>query len=199
MKRFTHFSRHAFERVVQRTKLSAEEIARILDRGLYVNTGRRPGFDKTHLAFYSAPDNEVFVAIQDCVTGTVVTILPLEYHANLAWRISDQDCLKAKQILLDHCENRIDPQSLSNASVFKIQAHYIDAENWQKTKTIHSVDAAPYNYDIKRLLADKRLLSNIDEFANLKGILADQIFGISFRLGTHGHPITVDVIGKWRV
>ena len=99
MQAFTHFSRHAFERIAQRTKLSCEEIALIIDRKLIVNTGRKPGFDRNHLLFYSAPDDNFYVAIQDGLTGTVVTVLPLDYHANLAWVVSLEDCALAEAVL----------------------------------------------------------------------------------------------------
>ena len=98
MQAFTHFSRHAFERIGQRTKLSCEEIASILDRGLVFNTGKKPGFNRNHLLFYSEPDDDCYVAIQDGLTGTVVTVLPLDNPGNLARKVTPDDCPKAKEI-----------------------------------------------------------------------------------------------------
>ena len=79
MQAFTHFSKHAFDRIAQRTHLRCEDIARILDQKLALNTGRKPGLNRNHLLFYSIPDDDFFVAIQDELTGTIVTVLPLDY------------------------------------------------------------------------------------------------------------------------
>ena len=100
MQAFANFSKHAFERIEQRTSLSYEEIAFILDRKLTVNVGKKPGIHRNHLLFYSIADDDFFVVIQDELMGTVVTILPLDYHANLAWKISQEDCFKARDIYL---------------------------------------------------------------------------------------------------
>jgi len=91
MQVFTHFTHHAFDRITERTKLSCEDISFILDNKLVVNMGCKPGMPRQHLLFYSDLDDEYFVAIQDEMSGTIVTILPLEYHANLAWKVSEDD------------------------------------------------------------------------------------------------------------
>ena len=36
-----------------------------------------------------------FVAIQDVATGEVITILPIDYHENLAWQISEKKLRQA--------------------------------------------------------------------------------------------------------
>ena len=193
MQAFTHFSRHAFERITQRTKLTCEEIARILDRKLVLNTGRKPGFNRNHLLFYSAADDDFYVAIQDSLTGTVVTILPLEYHANLAWSVSSEDCSKAKDIFLNATAEILSKQPVSNASLFIVSGHYLDGEGNQKTKVLRKFSSIPYENDVKKLLFDQSMLSNLDSFAEEKGIDPKRMFGITIRLGNHGAPIAIDL------
>jgi hypothetical protein len=187
---FTHFSRHAFLRVVQRTKLSCEEIARILDRGLTVDTGRMPGFNRVHLLFYSVPDDDFFVAIRDGLTGTVVTILPLEYHANLAWRVADADCTKARSLVLAAPP---DLRSALKPTAFVVTAHHLTAEGRQKAKIILKAASAAYHDDLKQFLTSRDVFSNMGTFAAAKGIDPARMFAISVRHGNKGDPIRIDL------
>ncbi len=193
MQAFTHFSRHAFERIAQRTKLRCEEIAHILDRKLALNTGRKPGFNRNHLLFYSVPDDDYYVAIQDALTGTVVTVLPLDYHANLAWDISPEDCTRAKGLCINVPPEDSQTQSISQATVFVISAHFIDGEGNQKTKVVQKISSASYKNDVRHLLSDKAVFSKLDVFATEKGIDTSRVFGITIRLGNKGAPITIDL------
>ena len=184
---------HAFERIAQRTKLSCEGIARILDQKLSLNTGRKPGFNRNHLLFYSAPDDDFYVAIQDGLTGTVVTVLPLDYHENLAWKVSPEDCVKAKELYLNAPVEDMQTQPASNATLFVISGHYLDGEGKQKTKVLQKVRSIPYENDIKQLLADHSYFAKLDLLAAEKGIEAKRMFGVSIRLGNHGVPITIEL------
>jgi hypothetical protein len=193
MQAFAHFSKHAFQRIAQRTKLSCEEIARILDRGLVVNTGRKPGLNRNHLVFYSVPDDNFFVAIQDGLTGTVVTILPLEYQANLAWQVTEQDCVKARDIVLGTTYEEQSLKATSKASAFVISGHYLDGEGNQKTKVILKTGSGIYGNEIKAFLSDQSIFSRLDELAVAKAIDPERMFGVSIRLGRHGEPIAIDL------
>ena len=90
MKGSIHFSSHAFERVLQRTKLSPFDIAKIIDVKACIDLGSKPGILKRHVLFYSTVDSAFFVAIQDVIDGTIITLLPLEYHDNLAWPVAEE-------------------------------------------------------------------------------------------------------------
>lgn len=193
MQAFTHFSRHAFERIEQRTKLPCEEIARILDRKLALNTGRKPGFNRNHLLFYSAPDDDFYVAIQDGLTGTIVTVLPLDYHANLAWSVPPEDCIKAKKLYLNAPVEDAQTQPASNATLFVISGHFLDGGGNQKTKVLQKLSSLPYENDIKKLLSDQDYFAKLDLLAAEKGIDAKRMFGISIRLGNHGAPIAIEL------
>ena len=94
MARFTHFSKHAMIRISQRTKLTYFDIADILDFGLAINVGEEPVLDRKHWLFYSSADSEYFIAIQDSITGLVITVLPKHYHEKICWRIEKNNYLK---------------------------------------------------------------------------------------------------------
>jgi hypothetical protein len=192
MRSFAHFSRHAFERINQRTTLSCEEIAEILDRGLFVNAGRKPGFNRAHLVFYSYRDECCFVAIQDSLSGTVVTILPLDYHKNLAWEIETADCDKAKNMYV-HAPAIEKRQTTSEPKIFMIRGHYLDHSGTQKTKVLVKTPCAPYGNNLKEFIRDKCIFENITQLAIAKDIDPDSMFSVSIRLGNDGAPIVIDL------
>lgn len=75
MGRFAHFSRHALKRIKQRTGVNYFSIADILDGRMAVDIGQEPVFGRRHWLFYSEPDDCCFVAIQDSMSGLVITVL----------------------------------------------------------------------------------------------------------------------------
>lgn len=193
MHKFAHFSRHAFIRLMQRTRLRSEEIANILDQGLVIDTGRMPGFNRRHLLFYSLPDDNFFVAIQDELTGTVITILPLEYQSNLAWKITEKDCLRARKILIEAPNDWQHQKKSLSATRFIVSGNYIDDEGYRRAKVIAKLDSIKYNNDMAKLLLDETFFSKLDELACEAGIDPKRIFEISLRLGKNGHPIIIDL------
>lgn len=82
----TSYSRHAWSRVLSRLSLTPAEVAALLDYDLAVSVGVRGR--KVHRLFFSPPDRQCFVAVQDQDMGVVVTVLPLDYHASCAWEVS---------------------------------------------------------------------------------------------------------------
>ncbi len=193
MQAFTHFSRHAFKRIASRTKLTCEKISHILDRKLAINTGREPGFNRNHLLFYSDPDDDFYVAIQDTLTGVVITVLPLDYHANLAWHVTPEDCARAKDLYINAPVENVQIQPASGATVFLISGHYIDDKGKQKTKVIQKISSKAYKNDVKQFLSDQVAFSKINVFAAEKGIEPKNMFRITIRLGNKGEPITIDL------
>jgi hypothetical protein len=192
MPSFANFSRHAFKRVAQRTSLSCDEIAKILDRGLVVNTGQRPGFNRVHLVFYSHLDNDYFVAIQDVVTGTVITILPLDYHETLAWGISAADCERAKEIVLA-AQTVEEPRVRDAPKVFVISVQFLDEEGLQKSKLLLKIPCCLYDNDLKKLLDDNTIIQEVEKSASDNGIPTERMFAISVRHGKRGSPVTIDL------
>jgi hypothetical protein len=189
---FAHLSWHAFKRVRQRTSLSCEEIANILDNKLVVNTGKQPGFNRNHLLFYSLRDDDWFVAIQDGLTGTVVTILPLDYHQNLAWKVSQADCEKAKELFLTAQLPKLDAVS-ALPKVFLISGLFLDDHGRQKARLLLKTSSAPYEDDVAKFLADDDVFGRIGDLASAKEIPFERMFSLVIRHGRNGNPVVIDL------
>lgn len=81
---------HARVRLRQRTSLEPEAFLAMLDGNLSVSVGVEPFTRRRHRLIYSVADRAHFVAVQDFETGEVVTVLPIDYHENLAWELSEK-------------------------------------------------------------------------------------------------------------
>jgi len=191
MATFTCLSHHAFKRVGQRMKLSWNEVATILNQGLFVDTGHKPGFMRHHLLFYSSVDKTCFVAIQDMHSGTVITILPLDYHKNLAWEISDDLCEQAKKLHDNFTVNQANVNQ--RPSTFLVSGHYLDVSGRQKTMLLLKMSSAPYKDDIGELLRDDTLPQRIDKIAGELDITSVNMYALSFRHGKKGMPVVIQL------
>ncbi len=138
-------------------------------------------------------DDEFLVAIQDGLTGTVVTVLPLEYHKNLAWNISPADCFKAKEIIINAFTDNLIQHKTVQATLFIVSCHYLDDNEEQKTKVLKKIISSPYKNEMNQLLSDEYIFANLDNFATEKGIDYKSIFSISIRLGNKGVPVFIDL------
>ena len=185
------FSKHAFKRIAQRTLLTYEEIGLILDGGFYVNTGTEPGFNRDHFVFYSHKDEVCFVAIRDHYSGKVITILPLDYHKNLAWPITESTIAKAQEIypysLLD---KEIVGQESFEENEFeqriRLTFHYLDQDERRKSKPLHSVVSDKSWDELLQLAIDIGALALAYEKAKALNVPLEKILGISARIGKRG-------------
>lgn len=88
---------HASQRLNERTRISEEEFHSILYDKIVV-CGVEARENKRHLLFFSPIDNTHFVAVEDYKYAVIITVLPLDYHENLAWRIAEKDLIKAQKL-----------------------------------------------------------------------------------------------------
>jgi len=95
-------TKHAKLRLQERTVLSEQDFVNIMDTYRSVSAGYEPQTFRWHRLFYSRADDTHYVAVQDISNGEVITILTLDYHDNLAWKISKK---KLKQAVW-----RVDPR-----------------------------------------------------------------------------------------
>ena len=114
---------HAKERLQERTSLEPAAFLHLLDQNLSVSIGVESFTRRRHRLLYSEPDKAHFVAIQDFETGEVITLLPIDYHENLAWKLSEKSLRKAvwlvnprlHQVPVLIASNTDDPQQLAEA------------------------------------------------------------------------------------
>ena len=192
MGRFSHFSRHALKRIKQRTGVNYFSIADILDGRMAVDIGQEPVFGRRHWLFYSEPDDCCFVAIQDSMSGLVITVLPLEYHANLAWKISLDDCQKAKT-LATSCAGSVASSSASNIppSIIIVKARYASVEGYAKATTLIKFKASDYNSDLCKVLNDGSFESEIIYQCRRKAIDPSALIEVCIALGNDGEPLII--------
>ena len=108
---------HALVRIQERCSLTALQIKQIVDKNQYWPIGIKDGHH--HKLFYSIPDDECFILVNDQKTNTLITILPLNYHH--AWHIDDSALTLAKKAILGHNYKEYQkeiPAALSLGSVF---------------------------------------------------------------------------------
>ena len=196
MNRITHFSKHALERLEQRSSLTYYELARILDCNVFENVGRVPGFNKEHRLFFSKKDELFYVAIQDIHTGTVVTVLPPDYYENLYGKITEEQFIAARSLAASPPEAFENYDSVSSTttppSSFFVSVSYIDIEGLQKTKAVLSEAASPYNFDIGEFVGNSLFEADLCRAMLKKGVEPNSIFLVSIRLGRKGDLIFFD-------
>ena len=195
MARFAHFSKHALKRISQRTTLNYFSIADMLDYNGAIDVGSELVFDRKHWLFYSAVDNCCFVAVQDALTGLVITVLPLDYHENLAWRINDEVIEEAKRRSTSYTRVKKDVPR-ERPSIIIVKARYISDDGHQKTSTLTKFRSSDYKDDLFKVLSDKSFESEINHHCNRKGIKTSTIYELTIALGNDGEPIVIDWISN---
>jgi|SRR5690554_107534 len=187
---FTSLTRHALCRLEERTKIGSDRLRKLLDKGSYINLGVEAVFDRRHCLFYSMPDNECFVAIQDTMTGEVITVLPLDYHENLSFKIDkklyykiDKEYVRRAKALVRH---DLDPSSM--AFKISLKVRYLDDQELLRTHTVLKIPAEEYQNNPQLFIKNKQLIFN--PVANwLEDSEAHQVIDIYVSLGRESNPI----------
>ena len=195
----TQFSKHAFKRLAQRTKINVETITYILEEKIYINLGMVPGFNKAYLLFYSPADQNYFVAIQDLLNGTVVTILPIDFYINTVKKITEKDLKKVKDLFIEResikKEEAPNPLGKKSSHIF-VSTQYLDKDNQQKSKQIFDLKILVNNYGstIDEIIRNEMFYKDFFAKTNSLGIDKDKIFSIALRQGQASQqPILIDI------
>jgi len=163
-----NLSHHAFARVTDRLSMSPEILMAVINHDLAINIGQESKSNRVHKLFYSHSDQMCFVAIQDIKTGTVITLLPIDYHNNIAWIVSLESQNQAKRLMLQgHNLSASDSAQVSKpatnqsqtALVFKISAKITDDYGrYIKKINVGTWPCKPYAHDIDYLIKDKTFI-----------------------------------------
>jgi hypothetical protein len=181
--RFSYFSNHALQRIEQRTSLEPSEIADIIDFGLAVDTGTEVVFERKHWLIYSIKDECHFFIIQDKFTGLVITILPTQYHDNLAWSVDHESFVHAKNNIE---QNKISEKrqefskqfNLETTQNIKVKIRYLDLNNEAKTKTLFNLPAIEYDYNSANVPIDNFFKNNINQHLKKTEIKESSVFAV---------------------
>jgi hypothetical protein len=84
------FSRHAAARTMERFKVSPEKLTELMNAGLGKRVGTSKSTNLIHRLLWSLVDDCLLVAIQEVISGTVLTVLTLEmYKRDYAANVSE--------------------------------------------------------------------------------------------------------------
>jgi len=197
-----HFSYHAFQRVKGRISMPHYELAKQLDDDLVINIGDEPNTNRVHKLFYSEADYMCFVAVQDCQTGMIITILPIDYHENIAWAVPIEQQQQAKKLILLEAYIPIEPSDTpvkdyanqSEPQVFKVSATVVNEYGEHvRSMTLGSWQSGPYGQSIDALVDDSNFVSNLKQIINDKlactAQLKEFVQTIIIKLGKKGDSV----------
>lgn len=173
---------HALKRLRERTSLDVSELNQLLGSLAYVPLGSKPGIHKEHLLFFSERDNACFVALRDTLNGDVVTILPVNYHENLAWKVTREQCEAAKILAHKSMEFFRD---YKEPKAIHVALAYLDQTNTQKYKSVMKI--TDFYGSFSGLVNDPNFAREIHDKSEELGI-APSISGVSIRRGKKGVP-----------
>ena len=196
LRQSTIFTAHAFERVKERLSLTHEEVAAILDQGLAVNVGIDPFSNRLRRVFFSAPDRTFFVAVQDVSDGALVTVLPLEFHANLRYAIHERYLVEAAANMgcpPPDLRHLVGVKLRGPVTAVRISCSIAGDDDAPMFKSLGSWPAADAPGDIGLLARDPGFLREIRARAESKGIDPGAIKILHLRLGNAGERVDVGV------
>ena len=192
----TNFSFHAYKRVLGRMSMSHRELAEHLDADLVINIGQETNNNKVHKLFYSTKDKICFVAIQDVKTGTVVTVLPIDYHENICWAVSVDAQSQAKSIVAKEDVTWPNVEILNtNATVFRISGTLVDSYGKHlKNVSLGSWPCEPYEHSIDALIEDKQFVDCLvdrmkEKINDMEKDRPTYMQTIAIRIGSRGEPV----------
>jgi len=193
---FEYFSDHAKQRLKERTLLSTAALSKILEKKRYVVVGKESALNREHCLFYDIDKKEHFVVIRDVVFGTLITVLPINFYANLVKSISEQQLTEAKNLQVTPPKEKADKPYGPGFLPPKISiiAHLIDIEGKQKNKSIIQFESQNYKNSIDTLINDPSAVESIvSELQKLERTVKE-IFAVSARIGSRGELIELSGI-----
>lgn len=197
--RYTTFSQHACERITERLTMEPDEVADLLDWNLTVKIGQEKGTGRIHRLFYSHDDHQCFVAIQDEETRTVVTVLPVNYYENLAWKIPKPSIAEAEQLVSCPTERKTSivaaPANTQNRnstapSSFKIIG-VLSGPTWKpRIVGLGSWPSGEYGGSVAKLMLDSQFICALQTKIDAKKLPEEYVVGLEVKLG---NKVWVDV------
>ncbi len=207
---------HAHEKIEERLLMSAEALCEILDDDLVVTTGGEISSNRYHKVFYSPLNKMCFVAVQDCKTGHIITVLPIDYHQNKAWVISSDAQLMAKAIMSEHIKDKEQQKAqqkfeksqrikqIQGRLAFRVYGYLEDeVKNIVDRTFICSWKDESLQADLGKLIEDDRFLSYLFERLQKKRTSLEvnsniSIKRLSIQLGSKGEKTLFHIEAlKW--
>ena len=180
-----HISKHASERIYERTGLSAYQIAKIINKKQYIKLSGKPGLaQKEYLLFYDQENKTYFVIYRDTIDGTLITVLLLEqYEKNILTIVTDTQKQAAYQLIT------IQKTECQKPSRIHLTASYRNSDGNLKTKKMKKFDLCKHCKDDIALFISSHLdIFELKLLASEQSIEYTAIAWFSVRLGEKGEP-----------
>ena len=160
-------TKHAEDRLLARSGISLKDFKNIYEGEKFIPVGVETGTYRRHELFYSHKLKQCFVSIRDERNSQIITILPIDYHQNIAWKITTKAQLMAENIYKGIIEsNEEHEESLEEIPVIKPSIFRVVAINTNKMtqKKVGSFDCNTVSYDIDLLLTDSQFINCVKDF-----------------------------------
>jgi len=172
-----YFTQHAFIRAEERITLGIKEISQIIKWEMFVSIGVEKNTNREHRLFYSSPDSQCFVLIQDIKTNTVITILPLDYHESISWAVSLEFQKEAKELILGKTASKNLAQGKAEVTqvneiimhkFFHVSCDVLDEYcKYSSSTKLGKFEASDYDNEIEKLIVSDVFVSHILEKIDL--------------------------------
>ena len=106
------FTKHALERLDERTGMSKEDLEQIYKTGKILPIGEEKSSKKIHELFYSHFVDQCFISIRDQNNSEIITVLPVDYHNNCAWKVDQNTQAMMKKMCSEDTPIEIDSKHL---------------------------------------------------------------------------------------
>lgn len=134
------------------------------------------------------------VAIQNSLTGAVITVLPLDYHERIAWKVSEDDILIARGKKPKKSNKKSIKKLLQlPPKVIPVKVHYY-SEGSIKKLVLVKLDALEYENSITQVVEDTAFELTIERLCKENGIDLKSIREVSLSIGNKGEKFFLD----WR-
>lgn len=175
-------TKHAKERLSQRSRMSPKELLGIVDSDKTIIIGKEDKHDRVHKLFWSIQDSMWFVVVQDWSNGDIITLLP---PAKSQWKISLNTLGTAKRLAMGQ---PIVDSSVKMESVY-VSAYYRDPENTIRHKGLGRLSGEVFGNDLVVIATNSDAMAIILERIHEK--LGDNCFVVSIclRLGKKGKEV----------
>lgn len=180
-----NFSKHALIRLHQRTSCLTCEVQELLRKNWFVELGTKPGTLKEHILFYSPRDEACFILVRSSIDGLIITVLPIEYHANLAWQVTDSEQEMARKILIEGLYN-----SRPKPSTIIVSVSYLTLDQEHKVKTLKKIQNSEQSL-VDAIANDALLQQEVSEMCRNKEVYGT-ILSVNIRLGRKGLPTIIE-------
>ena len=188
----TTFTRHAYDRADERSSMTLDEIAELLDSKFSVIINSEKGTNRAHHLYYSVKDNKYFVAVRDEKKLEVVTLLTVLYYEQLNSVIPIPFLKQARAL--------VDPEALAamqaqkakppvnNATSFKVSGGYINDLGQPFLANLGTFPGTPYDLSMEKMVKDEEFLQEVHSRFKKKVPTYD-MFELYIKLGKKGECI----------